>query len=168
MASSAVSSLLGNKSTTSTSTLPNKMALKAEDFINLMVTELKNQDPTKPASNEELLSQMSQIGQLQSSNDLTTSLKTMVLQNSLGSASGMIGKTVAGLNDAKENVTGIVNSVRVEDSNVYLELDNGKTLQMSNVTSVAPNGSSTGATTDSSTDSSTGIVPPATTTTTGK
>src|SRR5262245_59397869 len=43
---------------------PNKIqskhsALKAEDFINMMVTQLQNQDPLEPAKNSELLAQMS-------------------------------------------------------------------------------------------------------------
>ena len=36
--------------------------LQPMDFINLMVTQLQQQDPTKPADNSQLLAQMSQIG----------------------------------------------------------------------------------------------------------
>src|SRR4051812_42152152 len=56
------------------------MDLKAQDFIKMMVTQLQNQDPMEPAKNSELLAQMSQIGQLQSSTSLNESLKSMVLQ----------------------------------------------------------------------------------------
>src|SRR5213594_972790 len=63
-----------------------KMSLKPEDFIKMMITQLQNQDPMEPAKNEELLAQMSQIGQLQSSTDLQMSLKTLVMQNNIGSA----------------------------------------------------------------------------------
>src|SRR6185436_16112012 len=55
-------------------------ALKAQDFIKMMITQLQNQDPKEPAKNEELLAQMSQIGQLQTSTQLQDSLKGMVLQ----------------------------------------------------------------------------------------
>ena len=111
--------------------------LKAEDFIKMMVTELQNQDPTAPAKNSELLAQMSQIGQLQSSTTLTEGIQNMVLQNQIGSAGNLIGKTVAGLDDNDKPVGGIVNSVRVEDKNVVLELDNGNKLQLGRVTDVA-------------------------------
>ena len=50
----------------------------------MMITQLQNQDPLEPAKNQELLAQMSQIGQLQSSTQLQDSLKGLVLQNSLG------------------------------------------------------------------------------------
>jgi len=115
-----------------------KLALKTEDFIKMMITQLQNQDPLEPAKNQELLAQMSQIGQLQSSTSLQESLQGMVLQNQIGSASSLIGKTVQGLDAADDPVTGLVNSVKVGSDGVSLELDNGKTLMLSRVTQIAP------------------------------
>ena len=114
------------------------MALKTEDFIKMMITQLQNQDPLEPAKNQELLAQMSQIGQLQSSTSLQESLQGMVLQNQIGSASGLIGKTVKGLDSADAPVEGVVNSVKVSADGVGLEPDNGKTLLLSRVTQIAP------------------------------
>jgi flagellar basal-body rod modification protein FlgD len=111
--------------------------LKSEDFIKMMITQLQNQDPLEPAKNEELLAQMSQIGQLQSTTQLQESLKGLVLQNQIGSAGQLIGKTVEGMDDRNEKVKGIVNSVRVADEQVYLELDNGKALSLGRVTNIA-------------------------------
>jgi flagellar basal-body rod modification protein FlgD len=136
----------GAPSGTQSTTNKNAFNLKPQDFIKMMVTQLQNQDPTSPTKNEELLAQMSQIGQLQSTSTLTDSLKTMVLQNQIGSAGNMIGKTVEGLDDQDKSVKGIVNSVRVEDNNVVLELDNGNKVQLGRVTSIAattPAGSGT-------------------------
>jgi flagellar basal-body rod modification protein FlgD len=113
------------------------MELKSEDFIKMMITQLQNQDPMEPAKNAELLAQMSQIGQLQSSTAMTESLKGMVLQNQIGSAGNLIGKTIEGLDAKNEKVTGLVNSVRVESDGVYLELDSGKKLALSRVTTIA-------------------------------
>lgn len=114
-----------------------KASLSSNDFINLLVTQLKNQDPTKPMTNSELLQQVSQIGSLQSQNDLTSGIQDMVLQNQVSAASGMIGKKVAGM-DANGNVlSGVVTSVKVANKKVTLSLDNGKDLDMSSVTGVA-------------------------------
>lgn len=114
-----------------------QFALKSEDFIKMMITQLQNQDPLEPAKNEQLLTQMSQIGQLQASTDLQNSLRTLVLQNNLSSAGNMIGKVVNGQDRFGEPVSGLVTSVRVESGNVWLELDSGKTLPLSSVTSIA-------------------------------
>ena len=121
----------------STHQVANKgMALKAEDFIKMMVTKLQHQDPLSPAKNEELLAQMSQIGQLQSSTQLQDSLKSMVLQNQIGAAGNLIGKQVQGVDDNNELAEGLVTSVRVEKDQVNLELDNGKSLAMGKVTTI--------------------------------
>ncbi len=82
--------------------------LKPEDFIKMMVTQLQNQDPTKPADNGQLLAQMSQIGQLQSSTTLTESIKGLVLQNQIGSAGNLIGKNVAGVDAQNNPINGVV------------------------------------------------------------
>jgi flagellar basal-body rod modification protein FlgD len=125
-----------------TSSSPNKLSsdkfkLKTDDFIKMMVTQLQNQDPTDPVKNQDLLAQMSQIGQLQSSEDLQTSLKGLVLQNSLGAAGNLIGKMVQGLDTDGSKMGGLVTSVKVVDNNVSLELDNGQTLDLSRVTSIS-------------------------------
>ena len=128
----------GAASTLPSSARSKKMELKTEDFIKMMITQLQNQDPLEPAKNQELLAQMSQIGQLQSATTMQESLKGMVLQNQIGAASGLIGKTVQGLDAQDEPVTGLVNSVKVGSDGVSLELDNGKTLLLSRVTQIAP------------------------------
>ena len=127
----------------STSTTPSTSAsgrknyeLKTEDFIKMMITQLQNQDPMEPAKNQELLAQMSQIGQLQSATSLQESLKGMVLQNQIGSAAALIGKSVEGLDTNDDPISGLVNSIRVEGDKVNLELDNGKSLELGRVTSI--------------------------------
>ena len=123
----------GNKVPGST----NKLALKTEDFIKMMITQLQQQDPMEPAKNEQLLAQMSQIGQLQSSTQLQESLKGIVQQNQIGAAAGLIGKSVKGVDADNNEIAGLVTSVRVTDDGAELELDNGKALSLSRVTSIA-------------------------------
>jgi flagellar basal-body rod modification protein FlgD len=119
--------------------LQNKsLNLNASDFINMMVTQLQNQDPLQPTGSDQLLSQMSQIGQLQSSTQLQDTLKGLVLQNQIGSAGNLIGKVVQGTDAQNNTISGIVDSVRVASDGVYLELHSGQELSMSNVTTIAP------------------------------
>jgi len=149
------SSSPGNKLPDSISKSSN-FQLKSEDFIKMMITQLQNQDPLEPAKNDQLLAQMSQIGQLQSSTALQDSLKGLVLQNSLGAAGNLIGKMVQGLDDEADPVSGLVNSVRVQDNNVYLELDNGKSVQLGKITTIAGAAAGTGATTGAKGGTTTG------------
>jgi flagellar basal-body rod modification protein FlgD len=132
-----------------TTSSPNKIQssnfnLKTDDFIKMMITQLQNQDPTDPVKNQDLLAQMSQIGQLQSTTDLQTTMKSFTLQNSLSSAGNLIGKMVQGLDTNGAPLNGLVTSVRVVDSEVSLELDNGQSLKLANVTGItAPTASTT-------------------------
>ena len=138
MTTSGVGSTSGTGSTSSTSKKSNPYDLKTEDFIKMMITQLQNQDPTEPVKNEELLAQMSQISQLQSSSTLTTTLQGLNLQNQIGSASSLIGKSVKGLDSNGAPVGGIVNSIKVVGNNVQLQLDSGQALGLGNVTDIAP------------------------------
>ena len=134
---------IGIQSSTPSAQLPTGtqakgMQLNASDFIKMMVTQLQNQDPTQPASSDQLLAQMSQIGQLQSSTQLQTSLSGMVTQNQIGAAGNLIGKSVTGTDAQNNTVKGVVNSVRVVQNQVFLELDSGGELPMGNVATIAP------------------------------
>ncbi|MGE5609133.1 MAG: flagellar hook capping FlgD N-terminal domain-containing protein [Bacillota bacterium] len=153
--SSTTSSSSSSKTTT-------KKELKADDFIKLMITQLQHQDPSEPMKNQELLAQMSQISQLQSNTalqetlsksntSLQETLKGLTLQNKLGSAGQLIGKMVAGTDSDGKSITGLVNSVRVENDQVRLELDNGKTLDLDHVTHIAAGPSGTNASSGSTT-----------------
>lgn len=128
----------GSTSTSSSTSAAGGYNLKPDDFIKMMVTQLQNQDPTNPTQSDQLLSQMSQIGQLQTNTQLQSSLQSMVTQSQIGSAGNLIGKQVGGLDDAGAAVQGIVNSVKVNTSGVFLQLDNGKELSMAKVSSIAP------------------------------
>ncbi len=72
-----------------------------QDFLNLLVTELQNQDPLEPMKNSELTSQTSQFSQLEQLVNMNESISklsdTMTGAqgvNNLFSASSFIGKTV--------------------------------------------------------------------------
>ena len=121
-----------------TSTINKSLDLKPTDFIKMMITQLQNQDPMEPAKNDQLLAQMSQIGQLQSATSLQQSLQGLVQQNQIGAAAGMICKTVQGLDDNDDPVTGTVTSVSVGKDSVDLELDNGTKLPLTRVTTISP------------------------------
>jgi flagellar basal-body rod modification protein FlgD len=131
----------GTSSTSSPASNPYN--LQPGDFIKMMVTQLQNQDPMQPASNSELLAQMSQIGQLQSADELQTTLKSVTLQTQIGSASALIGKSVQGLDTNGNPISGVVNSVAVSGGNVALQLDTGMSLGLSSVTSIGPAPSAT-------------------------
>lgn len=113
----------------------------------MMVTQLQNQDPLSPTSNQDLLAQMSSIGQLQASTQSTSTLQSMQLQTQIGSASSLIGKTVDGIDSTNATVSGIVSSVQVAGGNVTLQLANGSNVALTNISSITSPTSTSSSTT---------------------
>ncbi len=111
--------------------------MSPEQFLNLLITQLQNQDPFEPVKNQDLLEQISAVRQLQSSMDLSSTLTSLVLQQQIASAGSLIGKQVTGLNASLDQVNGLVTSLRVEQNDVYLELDTGQRVALKDITRVA-------------------------------
>ena len=141
-------------STTGTTSNAN-LNLTPTDFLNMMVQQLQNQDPLNPTSSQDLLAQMSQIGQLQSSTTLQTTLQNFGNQTALSSASSMIGKSVTGTDANSNPLSGVVTSVQVAGGNVSMELDNGTTMPLGNVTAISPGPTGTTAATTAGTTAAT-------------
>ena len=134
---SSDSSSSSSSSSTSSSATSSAYDLKPSDFITMMVTQLENQDPTQPTSNQDLLAQMSQIGQLQSSDDLQTTMQSVTLQTQVGSAATLIGKSVTGLDANNAPISGVVNSVAVAGGAVTLKLDDGSSMDLDQLSTIA-------------------------------
>ncbi len=83
-------------------------------FLNLMLTELQNQDPLNPTDNAALLQQVGELRGISSNDQLVNTLKGFSNTQELTTASSLIGKTVKGLDDAAKEVNGEVTSVSVK------------------------------------------------------
>jgi flagellar basal-body rod modification protein FlgD len=131
-------------STTSAASAANPYNLQPSDFIQMMVTQLQDQDPLDPTSSQDLMSQMADIGQLESSTQMQTTMTSLTLQTQIGSAAALIGKSVTGVDSANNSVTGNVTAVQVAGGNVALTLDSGDSMSLTNVASI--NGAATSTT----------------------
>ncbi len=132
----------GSTATTSSATTTNSLqSLTVSDFTQMLVTELQNQDPTQPMSNTDLMNQVSQIQAIESNQQLTSTLQSVALGQSIASAGSLIGATVKGL-DAKGNaVTGTVSSVSISSGSALLNVGTSS-LPLNNVTNISPASSS--------------------------
>jgi flagellar basal-body rod modification protein FlgD len=155
---SSISSLGGVTTTPNSSNqLPassQSQQLTSGDFINFLITELQNQDPLNPTSSDQMLSQLSEIGQLQSSTTMVSTLTSMVQQNQTASASALIGKQVQGTDQNQNPISGAVTAVQVTTSGVNLQLDSGATMPMNNLTTITDPSTSTSGSTSSSSSGS--------------
>lgn len=110
--------------------------MKTEDFIDIIFTELTNQDPLEPNDSSALLEQLNSIRSIESDVALTDKLQSLVTENQLAAASNMIGKYIAGMNEESNRVQGYVVSAAREGDTIKLELDNGWTVPIGSVESI--------------------------------
>jgi flagellar basal-body rod modification protein FlgD len=88
--------------------------LDINQFLKLMIAELTNQDPLNPMDNTQLVQQIGELRSIAASDQLTGTLQSLQTQQSLTTASSLIGKRITAISTDNENVTGTVSSVSVE------------------------------------------------------
>ncbi len=112
-------------------------SLGQQDFLTLLVTQLRNQDPLNPLDNEAFVAQLAQFSTVSGITEMNSSLKALTASaggNARSSAPEWIGRTVA---DAG-GVPATVKSVGfAADGSLVLNLDTGTSLSINMVTSVS-------------------------------
>jgi len=122
MATAALGAL---QSTTSAATAqqPSKTAVDYNSFLNLLVAQMKNQDPTNPMDSTEYVAQLASFSQVEQSVQINTKLESLLQASTLSQADALIGRTVT---SADGNVSGVVTGVKLISGGAVALLDNGK------------------------------------------
>jgi flagellar basal-body rod modification protein FlgD len=108
----------------------NQQTLNQQDFLQLLVAQLQNQDPMNPQSDTAMAAQMAQFTSLQQSSSMSASL-SMLQANSL------LGSTVTLQIDPKNTTMGVVQGVVLQNGTPQI-LVNGTPYNLSQVTAVVP------------------------------
>lgn len=88
--------------------------VSSDDFLQLIITELQNQDPLEPTSNSEFLQQITQIREISANDKLSETLDQVLAGQDLAMASSLIGREIIGVDANNEEVTGEVTRVAFE------------------------------------------------------
>lgn len=113
----------GSSTTDSTQASPGLGGLTSEDFLQMMITQLQNQDPLEPTGNDELLNQISQMRSLQSNIELGDTLNSITNNQQLSSAASFIGKTIGATVPTaagSREVSGVVTRAYVADGQAFV------------------------------------------------
>lgn len=94
-------------------------ALGKDQFLKLLITQLRHQDPINPVEDKEFIAQLAQFSSLEQMQNLNTNLSDMMFAQqkltALGQATQMIGKEVELLTKEGENLFGKVTGVQFRD-----------------------------------------------------
>ena len=109
--------------------------LTTADFLQLLTSEMQNQDPLNPVSNDQFLAELAQFTNLQETTGMASTLTTMSNTMQQTGSMAYLGQNVT-LTDSNGNVvTGTVSQVGTTDGSPYVEV-NGKQYASSTITSV--------------------------------
>lgn len=108
--------------------------LDKEDFLNLLVAQMKYQDPLQPQSNTEYVSQLATFTQVEATENMAHTAESL-------EAGGLIGKTVImrptnSVTGETSDVVGVVDYMMKEGSNIYLAI-NGSLYNLDDLYTVA-------------------------------
>ncbi|WP_309723449.1 flagellar hook capping FlgD N-terminal domain-containing protein [Armatimonas sp.] len=127
-----------NNQTTSTASLTKatENTLGKQDFLTLLTTQLRNQDPLSPMSNEEFIAQMAQISTLESSLDMGKQLTTLINAQQRTQALQMVGHDVDYMPEGGDVAkSGRVSAVILKNDLPVLMI-NGEQIPYTNVQSI--------------------------------
>ncbi len=108
-------------------TPPSTGTLDYSAFLQLLIAELKNQDPTKPMDSAQYIAQLAGFSNVEQSVKLNTKLDSLITSQALSQADSLIGRTVVSQDGS---ITGKVTGLRILDGGAVALLDNGQELPL--------------------------------------
>ena len=117
-----VASATSTTTQSNATTAANKAALDYDTFLQLLIAQMQNQDPTEPMDSSEQIAQLATFSQVEQTIETNKNLEALLQSNSLSQAGAIIGKTVSSLDG---EVSGIVKEVQIMSDGAVAVLEDG-------------------------------------------
>ncbi len=111
-----------SSNTSPASVAPTGPSVDYDSFLQLLVAELKNQDPTKPTDATEYVSQLASFSTVEQQIQTNNKLDAMLAAMSLNQADGLVGMQ---LTSADGETKGRIDSVTITDTGLIANLADG-------------------------------------------
>lgn len=113
-------------------------SLGKDAFLQLLVTELRYQDPLSPMDNKEFIAQMAQFSSLEQMQNMNNNMENFLRIESLSQGAALIGKEVETIDpETGETLSSRVKKVVFEDGKVYAYLENELKIEVNDITAVS-------------------------------
>ncbi|HHX45597.1 MAG TPA: hypothetical protein GX714_16690 [Chloroflexi bacterium] len=112
-----------------------RMGIGRDAFMQLLLAQMRYQDPLNPMEDRDFIAQLAQLNSLEQLEQLNESLSAFIGQQNLLRGAELIGKTIRGTTTEGEYVEGIVVAVRSLGAEVIVSLGD-KDVPLSAVTQV--------------------------------
>jgi flagellar basal-body rod modification protein FlgD len=94
-------------------------------FLQLLVAEMKNQDPTNPMDTSQYMAQFAQLSTVEQAMQTNSKLDALLSSQSLSQADGLIGKTVSFTDSTGASFSGKVVSISINSDGSIATLEDG-------------------------------------------
>ncbi|OGI18074.1 MAG: hypothetical protein A2287_09640 [Candidatus Melainabacteria bacterium RIFOXYA12_FULL_32_12] len=97
-----------------------------DSFLQLLMMQLKYQDPLNPMGNTEFISQQAQFTQISEIQKLNKNMSNVANTNEIMQASSLIGKevTITDPENSKNTITGAVTEAKISDKGTNIVINN--------------------------------------------
>ncbi|MBS1705653.1 MAG: hypothetical protein JST40_07245 [Armatimonadetes bacterium] len=126
MATQAVNTLDTGAYFGNTAVKKKSSSLDMQDFLQLIVTQLTNQNPLEPVSDSEYYAQLAQMGTVQGIDELKTSMQNTESNSLMGKQITALRNTSDGGVGTDLTVSGVVVGSIVKDGTRYLKVQDSK------------------------------------------
>ncbi len=127
MAIDVSNNVSGAATTTQQTTTQPKNTLDYNAFLQLLIAEMKNQDPTDPMKSSDYMAQFASFSSVEQQIQTNNKLDSLLTASALGQADAVLGHTVT---SSDGTVSGKVESLRLTADGLVATLDSGKELTL--------------------------------------
>lgn len=102
-------------------------AVGQDQFLQLLIAQLQNQDPLNPLTDQQFISQLTSLNTVQGIQSLNANFAQMLQLQQLTQGASLIGKTVEYTPTGRETTaTGVVSALTAQDGTFVLTVGNDR------------------------------------------
>lgn len=110
-------------------------SMSSQDFLDLLVAQIQNQDPLNPVSSSQFMAQTSELSTLEQITALSQKTSQVLAAQQLQTAVASIGHTITGTDSSGQAVSGTVKGVQDTSSGPLLDVGSAE-VPVANVTTI--------------------------------
>jgi flagellar basal-body rod modification protein FlgD len=129
-----VGSITSKQTPASGDTAAAKPQIDYNAFLQLLIAEMRNQDPTEPMKSSEYVAQFATFSTVEQAIQTNAKLDAILTSSSLAQADAALGHTVT---SADGKISGVVESLRITSDGLLATLDTGDQLLLGEGVSIS-------------------------------
>ncbi|MBO3758347.1 flagellar hook assembly protein FlgD [Ciceribacter sp. L1K22] len=127
MAVDGVTAYSSVANSTASSSASSAASLNYDSFLQLLIAQMKNQDPTDPMDASEQVAQLATFSQVEQTIQTNQHLESLIAGSALTNAADFIGKTIT---NADGSQSGIIESVKVFSDAIVAYTSDGEEIPL--------------------------------------